>query len=102
MTEMTIASSRLLGLLDEIGRHRALTDEETDMIEEIVNQDVEPFRWNRRLDLALERASKTPGAIARFARRIGVTESAAYNRLFRLRKRAKGGRSYRASRRGRG
>lgn len=104
MTEMTIASSRLLGLLDEIGRNRALTDEETDMIEEIVSQDTTPFRWNPRLDQGLLRAAGPnggrDGGIARFARRHGITPMAAYSRLHRLRG-AKCAKSRSAIRRGR-
>lgn len=87
MTAISIDSTCLLDLLTEIGRSRALTDRETDLIEDIVMTERQPFRWNARLDLALERAAKCPGGIARFARRHNITASAAYNRLHRLKKR---------------
>jgi len=87
MTAISIDSARLLDLLTEIGRNRALTDRETDLIEDIVMTERKPFRWNSRLDIALERAAQCPGGIARFARRHNITAGMAYARLHRLRKR---------------
>lgn len=77
----------LLALLEEIGRNRALADHETDLIEDIVNMGLPAFRWNPRTDRALLTASNCPGGIARFARRYGITGQAAYDRLYRLRRR---------------
>lgn len=85
--EITVSPDLLLALLEEIGKARALADHETDIIEEIVRMGLMPFRWNPRLDGALVRAATSPGAIARFARRHGITGGAAYQRLSRLRKR---------------
>lgn len=79
----------LLGLLEEVGRHRALTDRETDLIEDIVAMDTTPFRWNPRLDGQLKTASHSPGGIARFARRYGITSGSAYQRLDRLRRKSR-------------
>jgi hypothetical protein len=99
MSVITIDSNRLLDMLTELGRQRALTDRETDLIEDIVMQDQQPFRWSTGLDLGLQRAAITPGGIARFARRHNITAGMAYARLHRLRKR-KGGKGARQRRRG--
>lgn len=85
MSIMTIDSFRLLGLLEEVGKRRPLLDCETDLVEEIVLQDHESFRWDPRLDLGLQRASASTGGIARFARRHNITAMAAYCRLSRIR-----------------
>ncbi len=77
----------LLQILTELGRHRALADHETDLVEDIVNMGQVAFRWNPRADRALLTASHSPGGIARFARRYGITGEAAYCRIKRLRKR---------------
>lgn len=87
MTVMTIDSARLEALICELGRHRELKPEETDLVEEIVMLDVDGFRWDPRLDQGLQRASHSAGGIARFARRHSITPGAAYQRLTRLRKR---------------
>lgn len=86
MGVMTIDGAKLLGLLEEIGRTRALDDGESDLVQDIVAHEREEFRWNTRLDLGLLRAATSNGGIARFARRHSITASAAYNRLLRLRK----------------
>ncbi len=75
----------LLQLLTELGRHRALADHETDLVEDIVNMGQVAFRWDPRADRALLTASHSPGGIARFARRYGVTLDTAHSRLYRLR-----------------
>lgn len=85
MAVMTLDSEILLGLLTEVGRARVLADHETDLIEEIVTMDAEPFTWNPRLDQGLVRASASNGGITRFAKRHRITPMAAYCRLSRIR-----------------
>jgi hypothetical protein len=87
MSEICLHPEKLLGLLTEIGRHRALTDEETDIVEAILEIEHVPFRWNARLDGHLLTASHSVGGIARFARRHGITPMAAYSRIKRLKDR---------------
>ena len=87
MNHITISSEHMLKLLDEIGRARALTEAESEIVEEIVMQDAQPFRWNTRLDLALLRAAEIPGGIARFSRRHGISYRSTSQHLYRLRRR---------------
>ncbi len=82
-----VKSDFMLCLLTELGRHRALADHETDLVEDIVNMGIIAFRWNPRADRALLTAAHSPGGIARFARRYGITGQSAYDRLYRIRKR---------------
>ena len=89
MSEICLHPEKLLGLLTEIGSHRALTDEETDIVKAFLDMDHTPFRWNARLDRHLLTASASVGGIARFARRHEITPMSAYSRLNRLRKRMK-------------
>jgi hypothetical protein len=96
---MTIDSSRVLSLLDEVGRSRALSSDESDLVEDIVTAEREDFRWSERLDQGLLRAALTSGGIARFARRHSITPSAAYNRLLRLRRQREGRKGARRKRR---
>ena len=97
MSEMTVSSAILLGLLDEISRHRALADHETDLIEAIVvcqrKRDLgtrtgerTTFKWTLTKDRALLRSAKVQGGIKRFAARHGITPNAASSRLRVLRK----------------
>lgn len=90
LAEITVHPDLLLSLLEELGSHRALADHETDLIEEIVTMGLLPFRWNNRLDRALVLAANSPGAIARFARRHGITSDTAYSRLYRIRGKRRG------------
>lgn len=89
MGEICIRSEFMLSLLGEIGRHRALSDRETDVIEDCIAQEVAPFRWNPRLDNALLVSSHSPGGIARFARRHNISRQMADSRLYRLRQQQK-------------
>lgn len=84
---ISVRSEFLLGLLDEVGSKRALADHETDIIQEIVTANQQPFRWNPRLNNQLEVAASSPGGIRRFARRLGITEGAAYQQHDRIKKR---------------
>lgn len=87
MTEICVQSDFMLRILTEIGKHRALRDNETDIIEDCIAFTTEAFRWSPRLDNALLVSSHSPGGIARFARRHNITGGMAYVRLHRLRKR---------------
>lgn len=87
MSEICLHPEKLLDLLTEIGRHRALTDEETDIVEAILDIEHAPFRWNPRLDNHLLTASHSVGGIARFARRHQITPMSAYSRIKRLKDR---------------
>ena len=87
MSEITLPSHFVLSMLTEISRTRALLSLETDVIEDCINTELLPFRWNIRLDNALKTAAHSPGGIARFARRHGISAGMAYARLHRIRKR---------------
>ena len=88
MSEFCVLPEFLLGLLTEVSRTRALADHETDMLEDIIAMQTEPFRWNPRLEVQLLVASHSPGGIARFARRHEIANvRIAYQKLHRLRKR---------------
>jgi len=86
---LTIECEVLLSILDDLGKARPLTDAETDIVEEIVSREGNAFRWDDQLDASLLEAMQATGGIARFARRHGITGSAAYNRIYRLRQREK-------------
>lgn len=89
MSEFCVLPEFLLGLLTEVSRTRALADHETDMLEDIIAMQIEPFRWNPRLEVQLLTASASPGGIARFARRHGiVNHSIVYQKLYRLKRRS--------------
>ena len=90
MSEICIMPNILLDLLTELGRHRVLTDRETDLIEDIVGMELTTFRWNPRLDNQLKTAACSIGGIRRFARRQGISDQSAYDRIYRIRKREKG------------
>ncbi|RPF70456.1 hypothetical protein [Aurantiacibacter spongiae] len=89
MTELIpVKGVFLLGLLEEVGKRRALTDVETDLIEEIVRSegDCSEFEWQPKHDQWLTEAARRK-AIKRLALDMGVSEGAAYQRLARVRKR---------------
>lgn len=78
-------------LLDETSRHRALQDDETDLLEALITRGHKStgirIRWTPSLDRALWKVSYRKGAIRQFARDNGISENACYNRLVKLRKR---------------
>lgn len=84
---MVVRHDVLLALLDEVGKHRALADHETDLIEDIISAGHVPFRWSPAIDAELLEASRHDGGIGRFARRCGITGGMAYARLYRIRRR---------------
>jgi curved DNA-binding protein CbpA len=81
----------LMRLLDEIGRTRALHDEETDLIEILVNRGHRTqrirFAWSPALERELMRASHRKGSIRNFAAKHGISEKACYCRLDKMRAR---------------
>lgn len=83
---ISVQGEFLLGLLNEVGSHRALTDAETDIIEDLVSPEPPNFRWNARHDRQLLTAANSKGGIKRFAKRMGMTEGAAYTRHHHLKK----------------
>lgn len=89
MSEICLHPDRLLSLLDEIGRHRALSDEETDLIEAIVCRGHRTAglrtRWTPKLDRALLRAASQRGGIRAFADKNQMSPMAAHRRLTKLR-----------------
>lgn len=89
MSEICLPSHFVLSMLTEIGRNRILAEHETDVIEDCLAVERAPFRWNVRLDTALKVASHSPGGIARFARRHGITGGMAYARLHRMKRKGR-------------
>lgn len=90
MTEICLHPDFVLGLLNEIGRNRALSDSETDVVEAIVcrghKSTQRNFRWTATADIELIQAAHTPGGIKGFADANGVSRKGAYDRLSKLRK----------------
>ena len=80
----------LLALLTELGKHRALADHETDIIEAIVCRGHRStglrIRWAGAMDRRLVAAAKSRGGVRQFAERNGIPPKAAYDRLSKLRK----------------
>lgn len=86
-----VPADRLLAWLDEIGRHRALADEETDILEALVCRGHRSTgvrqRWTPEMDAALLAAAQVDGGIARHAKEIGVRPMSCHMRLHKIRKR---------------
>ena len=80
-----VRKSWLLEVLNELGCSRALTDYESEVLEDIISNETEQFRWTADLDRALLMATEINGGIARLSRRIKVTPGMAYSRIHRLR-----------------
>jgi len=90
MTQICVHTDFLLTLLTEVGKHRALADHETDVIEAIVCRGHKSagirIRWTATLDRKLLQASYSKGGITRFAETNNIPRQAAYDRLHKLRK----------------
>lgn len=84
---LTIRCDLMLWILTELEKVRPLTDSETDIVEEIVTRETQPFAWSPQLDGDLLVAADRMGGIRRFAERHGITNDSAYARLVRLRRR---------------
>lgn len=89
MTDICLAPDKLEALLTEINRHRALTDEETDLLEAIITRGHKAagvrFAWTPRVERELKRAYSRPSGIKQFAEKYGISRNAAYMHLSRLR-----------------
>ncbi len=92
--EICVHPEKLGKLLDEVSRYRALTEEESVMLEQIVCRGHQSagirMRWTDEHDRELLAAADCPGAIQLMADRIGTTRMAAYKRLQKLRSMACG------------
>lgn len=88
-----IAPDYLLALLNEIGRHRALADHETDIVEAIVCRGHRSsgirIRWTSPMDRRLINAAKRRGGVRLFAEQNGMNPMAAHKRLEKLRREGK-------------
>lgn len=86
-----VSADKLLKWLDEIGRQRALAEDETDIVEAIVCRGHRSTgvrqRWTPEMDEALLLAAGVEGGIARHAALIGVRPMSCHMRLHKLRKR---------------
>lgn len=80
---------RIYCVLDEIGRSRALTEDESNLLEYVLPDcdGRRAFRWNAIIDAALLDAADR-SEVASFARLIGIKPNAAYQRLHRVRRRS--------------
>lgn len=89
MNQICVTPDFLLGLLNEIGRSRALADHETDVVEAIVmcghRSTGMRVKWTAQLDRRLLKAAATRGGIKAFAQSQGMAQWAAYKRLQKLR-----------------
>jgi hypothetical protein len=90
MTDICLAPAKLEALLTEINRHRALTDEETDLLEAIITRGHPSaairFKWTPATERALLKAYSRPSGVRAFAERHGISQQAAYDKLSKMRK----------------
>ena len=89
MTVICIQGEFILTLLNEVGRHRALLSHETDILQDLVRNPADEFQWTEELCRDLLVASQRGDGVRRFARRVGITEGAAYQKLHRMRRQAR-------------
>lgn len=78
----------LMGLLDEVGRLRALTDRESSALEDAIKAEAKPRRlhkWTREENRELLRLQHRRRGVADYAKKIGVSESAAWSQIQVLR-----------------
>lgn len=90
MSAMFLTPDHIGSLLDEVSRHRALTEEESVALEMIVTRGHRSSgmrtRWTPDMDAALLEAAKVDGGIARHAQSIGVRPMSCHMRLHKLRR----------------
>lgn len=82
-----VAAPLLLGLLDELSRTRSLRDEETALLEIVIERTDQRRvyrKWTPQLDRALLRVAHKRSGIRAFAERHSMTPLAAYSRLNKL------------------
>ena len=88
MAEICLHPDKLFALLDEVSRYRALSNEESEMLETVAVAPADRFKWSMRLEDELIGSTAQPGGIAQFARRHGIRNyHICYIKLHRLRKR---------------
>jgi hypothetical protein len=89
MTCIPVPTDLAFRLLDEVSRKRALANDESLLLEQVISMGRKPkgahIRWTPQLDRALWQASYRKGALKAFAEKYGITPQAASNRLLRLR-----------------
>lgn len=86
-----VPASLAMRLLEEINRHRALHDDETDLLEILVTRGHRSanirFQWSPKLERELARASHRASGVRDFAAKHQISENAAYKRLCVIRAR---------------
>lgn len=85
-------------LLDEVGRYRALSDEESLLVETLILKEQRSssrrlYQWTSADNRELLRIQHRPGGIQSFADKRGISYKAAFQQLSRLRKLLRGGNS---------
>lgn len=80
----------LMRLLDDLSRYRALADDETDLLEALVDRGHQTrgirIQWTATMDLELLKAASMKGGVTEFARLHEISRQAAYDRCAKLRK----------------
>ena len=87
-----VCPDMLSRLLDDVGRHRALTDEESLMVETLIRRRTQCrvyVKWTADLDRKLLAVARKRSEVRKFAHRHQMTPQCAYDRLHKLRKKAK-------------
>ncbi len=92
--DICLHPNTVLALFDEIGRHRALRDDETDIIEAIVCRGHLSggirIKWTPNLDRELKAVAITRGGVRTFAAKHGFGENAVRQRIAWIRRKANG------------
>ncbi len=85
MLQICLHPDALGSLLDEVSRYRALTEDESLLLEQIVCRGHRAqrvrIRWTAKMDRQLKLAALSKGGIRRFARDNGLSENAVYQRI---------------------
>ena len=82
----------MLELLDRLGRQRALSEDESKLVEILVRRTTRAlprrlYRWTAKDDRILLKARHTPRGLIEAAEKLGVSENAARSRVRNLLKR---------------
>lgn len=85
------ADPMMLELMDRLGRQRALSEDESKLVEILVRRTSRTmprrlYQWTKDDNRELLRVQHRPGAIQAFADKRGMTYKAAFQQLSRLRK----------------
>lgn len=91
-SEIAVSPALVLALLEEVGRSRSLSREESELMERIVDRnhqsELRNVNWTPALDAELAIAKEMKGGIRQFALSHDMTPQAAYGRLNKIRKRS--------------